>query len=100
MFAYGVLSFVEARCVIATGVPLARGVKCVHQIEMSLFLPFRNVTVVGVGRRAGAEPQRSAAFDRRPIDRSSHPHPLSIERAPARSARRTAQPTLKTRASR
>src|SRR5947207_5271124 len=55
---------------------------------MSLFLPFRNVTVVGVGRRAGAEPLRSAALDRRPIDRSSQPHPLSTERAPARSARR------------
>jgi len=29
---------------------------CVHQIEMSLFLPFRNVTVVGGGRWAGAKP--------------------------------------------
>jgi hypothetical protein len=31
---------------------------CVHQIEMSLFLPFRIVasSVAGVGRRAGAEP--------------------------------------------
>src|SRR5205823_5502963 len=67
------------------GVPYYSYSYCVHQIEMSLFLPFRNVTVVGVGRRAGAEPQRSAALDRRPIDRSSHPHPLSIERAPARS---------------
>ena len=40
---------------------------CVHQIEMSLLLPFRNVTAVGVGRRAGAEPRRSAALDRRPM---------------------------------
>jgi hypothetical protein len=38
---------------------------------MSLFAPFRNVTVAGVagvagvGRRAGAEPLRSAAPDRR-----------------------------------
>jgi len=45
---------------------------------MSLFLPFRNVTVaaLGVGRRAGAEPQRSAAPDRRPIERGLQPHPL------------------------
>jgi len=33
---------------------------CVHRLEMSLFLPFRNVTVAGFGRRAGAEPVRSA----------------------------------------
>ena len=32
---------------------------CVHQIQMSLSLPFTNVT--GVGRRAGVEPRRSAA---------------------------------------
>ena len=32
-----------------------RGI-CVHRIEMSPSVPFRNVTVVGVGRRAGAEP--------------------------------------------
>jgi hypothetical protein len=52
--------------------------RCVHQIEMSLFLPFRNVTVavLGVGRWAGAKPQRSAAPDRRPIGRSSQPHPF------------------------
>ncbi len=30
--------------------------QCVHQIEMSSVLPFRNGTLVGVGRRAGAEP--------------------------------------------
>jgi len=47
---------------------------CVHQIQMSPSLPFTNVT--GVGRRAGAEPRRSAAPDRRPIDRSLKPHPL------------------------
>jgi len=34
----------------------AQGQWCVHQIEMSLIVPFRNVTVVGVGRPAGAEP--------------------------------------------
>ena len=62
--------------------------KCVHQIEMSLFLPFRNVTVVGVGRRAGAEPRRSAAPDRRPTHGRLQPHRLSTERASARSARR------------
>ena len=39
---------------------------CVHRLEMSLFLPFRNVTVAGFGRRAGAEPVRSAAPARRP----------------------------------
>jgi hypothetical protein len=71
---------------------------CRRKIEMSLSLPFRNVTVVG--RRAGAEPRRSAAPDRRPIERRSKPHHLSTERAPARSARRTAQPTLNRRASR
>jgi len=41
---------------------------------MSPSLPFTNVTEVG--RRAGAEPRRSAAPDRRPIDRSLKPHPL------------------------
>src|SRR3954454_865037 len=35
---------------------------------MSLFLPFRNVTVAGFGRRVGAEPVRSAAPARRPPD--------------------------------
>jgi hypothetical protein len=57
---------------------------------MSPSLPFTNVTVVG--RRAGAEPQRSAAPDRRPIDGNRGGTPLSTERAPARSARRAAQP--------
>src|SRR3954454_13776433 len=33
---------------------------------MSLFLPFRNVTVAGFGRRVGVEPVRSAAPARRP----------------------------------
>jgi len=75
---------------------------CVHRIQMSPCLPFTNVTLAGlrVGRRAGAEPQRSAAPERRPIDRSSQPRPLSTERAPARSARREAQPTLKRSVSR
>src|SRR3954452_13273976 len=35
---------------------------------MSLFVPFRNVTVAGFGRRVGAEPVRSAAPARRPPD--------------------------------
>ena len=80
---------------------IALTVKCVHQIQMSLFLPFRNVTHRWLGRAAGGRgAQRSAAHDRRPIDRSPQPHPLSTERASARSARRAAQPTLKKRASR
>src|SRR5215467_11870548 len=33
--------------------------KCVHQIEMSLFLPFRNVTLAGTGR-ARSLAERSA----------------------------------------
>jgi hypothetical protein len=37
-----------------------RARRCVHHLEMSLFLPFRNVTAIGVGRCAGAEPPRSA----------------------------------------
>jgi hypothetical protein len=59
---------------------------CVHQIQMSPCLPFTNVTlaVVGVGRRAGAEPRRSAAPDRRPIDRGRQSHPLPSERPLAR----------------
>ena len=36
---------------------------CVHHLEMSLIVPFRNVTVAGFGRRAGAKPVRSAAPD-------------------------------------
>jgi hypothetical protein len=43
---------------------------------MSLFAPFRNVTVVaGFGRRAVAEPVRSAAPDRRPSLWPSVRHP-------------------------
>jgi hypothetical protein len=38
---------------------------CVHQIEMSLFLPFRNVTV-GWGRAAGVREARGVA--QRPTD--------------------------------
>src|SRR5215469_5993131 len=70
---------------------------CVHQIEMSLFLPFRNVTLVGVGRRAGAEPRRSAAPDRRPRHGARNRTGWFTGRAPARPARRTAQPTLNRR---
>jgi hypothetical protein len=40
-------------------------IHCVRQIQMSPSVPFTNVTVVG--RRAGAEPRRSTAPDRRPI---------------------------------
>jgi hypothetical protein len=59
---------------------------CIHQIQMSLFLPFTDVTVTvaEVGRRAGVKPWRSAAPDRRLIDWSSQPHPL-FYRASARS---------------
>ncbi len=62
---------------------------CVHQIEMSPSLPFRNVTVVEVGRRAGAEPpaQRSArpttvasALDAAPVvSPSGHQHARLVE---------------------
>ena len=38
---------------------------CVYQIQMSLFVPFRNVTAVEVGTAGGAEPRRSAAPDLR-----------------------------------
>jgi hypothetical protein len=57
-------------------------------------------SVVGVGRRAGVKPQRSAAPERRPIERSSQPHPLFYRASAARSARRATQPTLNRRASR
>src|SRR3954451_15872655 len=68
----------------ATGVTLY-----VHRIQMSLFLPFRNVTVAGFGRRVGAEPVRSAAPARR----------AALECACARSTCRETQPTLNSRAS-
>jgi hypothetical protein len=48
----------------------------VHQIEMSPFLPFRNVTNGWAGWRAGAEPWRSAAPDRRPRHERLKPHRL------------------------
>jgi hypothetical protein len=53
--------------------------KCVHQIEMSLVVPIRNVTIVGFGRRAGAEPMRSAAPDRRPPYRLRRGTPFLTE---------------------
>src|SRR5215208_6896497 len=40
--------------------------ECVRPIQMSPSLPDRDVTVVGVGRWAGAEPVRSAVPARRP----------------------------------
>jgi len=49
---------------------------CVHPLEMSPFLPFRDVTVGGFGRRSGAKPVRSAAPDRRPPLGSLKPHLL------------------------
>jgi len=39
--------------------------ECVHQIQMSLFLPFTNVTLVWVERRADAEPPGVAQRPRR-----------------------------------
>jgi hypothetical protein len=62
----------------ATGLPA-----CLRNLEMSLIVPFRNVTVAGFGRRAGAEPMRSAAPDRRPPRRSPTQHPFLTERASA-----------------
>ena len=47
----------------------------VHHLEMSVFLPFRNVTVVRFGRRAGAEPCEA----QRPTgDRRTDPRPAPI----------------------
>jgi hypothetical protein len=44
-----------------------------------------SLSVAGVGRRAGAEPPRSAALDRRPIGWSAQSHPfLPSERLLAR----------------
>ena len=49
---------------------------CVHQIEMSQFLPFRNVTF-DWGRAAGGRGAlRSTAPDRRARHRRLKPHPL------------------------
>ena len=50
-----------------SGKPLNRhAARCVHHLEMSLIVPFRNVTVAGFGWRAGAKPVRNAAPARRP----------------------------------
>ena len=49
---------------------------CVRQIEMSPSLPDRDVPIVGVGRRAGAEPRPSAALARRPMRQPTKPFPL------------------------
>ena len=38
--------------------------------------PNRDVTLVGVGRRVGAEPRRSAALARRPTHQPTKPLPL------------------------
>jgi hypothetical protein len=68
--------------------PPGRQHRCLRQLEMSLVVPFRNVTIAGFGRRAGAEPRRSAAPARRPPHRTWCGTISSTERAPARSARR------------
>src|SRR5271163_875869 len=64
------------RALPSAGVECKSEYLCVHQIEMSPSVPFRNVTAVGVGRRAGAEPRRSAAPDRRPTHGGLQPHRL------------------------
>ncbi len=57
-----------------------------------------SVAAAGVGRRAGAEPRRSAAPDRRPTCRRAKPLPVFLPSGQsARSARRKAQPTLNRR---
>jgi len=75
---------------------------CPRKIQMSVFLQFRTVsgTLFGSGGGWARSPRRSAAPDRRPIDRGSQPHPLFYRASPARSARRAAQATLNRRASR
>ena len=50
--------------------------RCVRPIQMSPSLPDRDVTVVRVRRRAGAEPRRSAALARRLMHRPTKPLPL------------------------
>jgi hypothetical protein len=50
---------------------------CPPNTDVTIFAIYKcHSSVAGVGRRAGAEPQRSAAPDRRPIVRSSQPHPF------------------------
>jgi hypothetical protein len=50
---------------------------CVHHLKMSPSLPFTNVTIDRVRRRAGTEPRLA----QRPMLRSSKLHRLSTERA-------------------
>jgi hypothetical protein len=75
---------------------------CVHHLEMSLFLPFRNVTPRWSGSGGGRA--RSPGVAQRPTDaRLSGVHNrtrYSTELALARAALREAQPTLNNRASR
>jgi hypothetical protein len=51
---------------------------CVHQIEMSLFLPFRNVTVIGVGDGRARSPPRSAVDGSAFADACDHATVASI----------------------
>jgi 8-oxo-dGTP pyrophosphatase MutT (NUDIX family) len=46
--------------------------------DVSVFPNLKMSVRLGVGRRAGAEPQHSAAPERRPIERSSQPHRLCL----------------------
>ena len=52
--------------------------RCVHRIEMSPCVPFRNVTVVGVGRRAGAEPPASRSARPAPVTRTGETAPAFV----------------------
>ena len=55
--------------------------ECVNPIQMSLFLPFRNDTLVGLGDGRARSPRRSAASDRRPQRGRAQPLPVFTERA-------------------
>jgi hypothetical protein len=66
---------------------------CLRRIEMSRFLPVRDVSVVvEVGRRAGAEPPHRAEPDRRPEPDPRRRRRRSTERSEA--LLKTPQPTL------
>jgi hypothetical protein len=81
---------------LAKGAPRA----CVHRLEMSPSMPFRMSLWLGSGGRRARSPRRSAAPDRRPPHTTRKRTRCLPERASARSARRTPQPTLSSRASR
>lgn len=66
---------------------------CLRRLEMSRFLPVRDVSVSGeVGRRAGAEPPHRAGPDRRPQPDPRRRWSLSTERSEALF--KAPQPTL------